>query len=290
MGPLIICWISKMLPLEQVYLHSTAGQKALLSSSSPLLVKQSRVSKKPSAVYCKREGCHERQHLFGLSSWAQAISKAQQGQAFLLTFSDAHQWSGSLFPLRSTALSVLALCAIPLSSPPGQHSVISFISLVNKALFFIFSPSLLLLSIYHKVRFNLCISQFAMTLFLLMQGSTPCCGWALASGGQAFGFLSDRMLSTVQGSIQSNRVLVWTVRADDFMAGCNLGQAGWDQTNHLSVMDANKFHDVDTTLIFRWSLNVKNLINYPKEMKSAPAVFPGSVQLWIKAEVFEVQH
>lgn len=74
------------------------------------------------------------------------------------------------------------------------------------------------------------------------------------------------------------------------MADCNLGQAGPDQTNLLSVTDANKFHDVDTTLIFIWSLNVKNLITYPEEMKWTPAVFPGPVQLWTKAEVFEVQH
>lgn len=74
------------------------------------------------------------------------------------------------------------------------------------------------------------------------------------------------------------------------MADCNLGQAGCDQTNLLSVKDANKFHDVDTTLIFILSLNVKNRINYPREMKSTPAVFPGPDQLWTKAEVFEVQH
>lgn len=75
------------------------------------------------------------------------------------------------------------------------------------------------------------------------------------------------MLSTVQGSTQSNMMLIWTVRAADFMVDCNLGQAGCDQTNLMSVMDANKFHDVETTLIFTLGLNVKNLINYRKEMK-----------------------
>lgn len=50
------------------------------------------------------------------------------------------------------------------------------------------------------------------------------------------------------------------------MVDCNLGQAGCDQTNLLSVMDANKFHDVETTLIFMLGLNVQNLINYPEEI------------------------
>lgn len=40
------------------------------------------------------------------------------------------------------------------------------------------------------------------------------------------------------------------------MVDCNLGQAGCDQTNLLSVMDANTFHDVETTLIFMLGLNV----------------------------------
>lgn len=75
------------------------------------------------------------------------------------------------------------------------------------------------------------------------------------------------MLSTVQGSTQSNMMLIWTVNSADFMADCNLGQAGCDQINLLSVTGANKFHDVDKTLIFILSLNVKNLINYPKEIK-----------------------
>lgn len=48
-----------------------------------------------------------------------------------------------------------------------------------------------------------------------------------------------------------------SVTAADFMADCNLGWAGSDKTNHLSVKGANKFHDVDTTLIFIVSLNVK---------------------------------
>ncbi|KAJ7408327.1 hypothetical protein WISP_121681 [Willisornis vidua] len=40
------------------------------------------------------------------------------------------------------------------------------------------------------------------------------------------------------------------VTAADFVVDCNLGWTGCDQINSLSIEDANKFYDDDTTLIF----------------------------------------
>lgn len=207
----LICWVSKRFPLEQLYLHKhcrTKGTAKLQLS----LAGQSWVGKKLSAVYCKGEDPGKD----AMKGWIQStfldwalklkfFQRHSEAKPFCCPFQMLP--SGLALYFHSDALSHLYWLSVPfplllpLENTVWSHLLVLLTRPCSLSFLLLFCYLLLI------TRFaSVCAFQFAMTLFLLMQGSTPWCGWALASWGQAFGFLSDRMLSTVQGSTQSNMI------------------------------------------------------------------------------------
>ena len=224
-----LCWISTMVPLEWVCLHKhsrTKGSAELqLSFAGQTKLSQHEVhcSLLPASL-----SKWEHPGKDAMKGWLQSTAplwtrhlKSWSSQR--LNEAKSFCWAFQMLTSRATLYfhsnqtPHLYWLTLPFPLPVPQDDIVwshfSLLTMCHSSSFPIPFCSLLPSSFNPKVCFSLPISYFTMFLFPPRQGSSPWYGWCLTFWGQEFGSLSDRKLCTVQGSIQSNMMLIWTVRA-----------------------------------------------------------------------------